>query len=391
MGVNTPQVAIARPPVAAGPQQAPPHRQAWIDNLRVAVITGVIGAHVTLIYALDVAWYYEERAASTVAKALLAAIFSPGLLFGMGLMFFVAGIFTPGALTSKGPRHFVADRLVRLGAPTLAYLFVVNPFMNFVGDHASGQGEGIADYFRRTYLDDVEFGVAWFITALLLFSVGYAVWRSRHPAPARSATPLRRADLIRAVVLIATASFAVRLVWPFLGGDVIGLSLWEYPQMVTLFALGVHASERGWIDHGLPRQLRRDCGRAAIASLLAVMALAVLIVLSDDADPFVGGLHPEAVAIPLIEGTIAVTMSLWLTDWFRRRLNRATNIAHAAGRASFVAYLAHAPISVLLAVAIRDVGLPAEAKFVLVFAATIALAFGAGALMTREHHGGRIL
>jgi hypothetical protein len=36
-------------------------RRAWIDNLRVAVIVGVIGARVAIMYVLDVGWYYGRR------------------------------------------------------------------------------------------------------------------------------------------------------------------------------------------------------------------------------------------------------------------------------------------------------------------------------------------
>lgn len=97
-------------------------REAWLDNLRVAIIVGVIGSHVALIYALEVGWYYEERTAGGVAKAVLAGVFSPGLLFGMGLLFFVAGFFTPPAFERKGARRFVIDRLWRLGIPTIVYL-----------------------------------------------------------------------------------------------------------------------------------------------------------------------------------------------------------------------------------------------------------------------------
>ena len=110
---------------------------------RVAIVAGVIGAHVSVIYALDVSWWYEERTASAAATAVLAGVFSPGLLFGMGLLFFVAGLFTPTALGRKGVRRFVLDRLWRLGIPTAAYLFVVNPALNFVGDRAMGLGETV--------------------------------------------------------------------------------------------------------------------------------------------------------------------------------------------------------------------------------------------------------
>lgn len=77
-----------------------------MDALRVAIVAGVIGSHVSVIYALDVGWWYEERTASAVATAVLAGVFSPGLLFGMGLLFFVAGLFTPPALGRKGARRY---------------------------------------------------------------------------------------------------------------------------------------------------------------------------------------------------------------------------------------------------------------------------------------------
>jgi hypothetical protein len=78
MGFTTPLGAPAGPVHSLD-------RRAWIDNLRIVVIVGVIGAHVSLINALDVGWYYEERTAGEVTRAILAAMFAPGLLFGRDL------------------------------------------------------------------------------------------------------------------------------------------------------------------------------------------------------------------------------------------------------------------------------------------------------------------
>ena len=367
-------------------------REAWIDNLRVAIIVGVIGSHVSLIYALDVGWYYEERTASEVAKAVLAGVFSPGLLFGVGLLFFVAGFFTPRALNRKGPRRFVIDRLWRLGVPTVAYLFVVNPAMNFFGSQAMGEGETVADHFRRTYWDDVELGVAWFLAALLLFSLAYAVWRSRHPVRTDHITPLRRSDLVKVGAFIAVASFLVRLEFPVLSGErLLTLNLWEYPQMSALFALGVFAQERGWLSDGLSPELRRSCGRAAAVGLVLAILVGVGITMSEDPEPFLGGLRFEATLIPLIEATLALGMSLWAIDWFRRRGNRAGSPVGGFGRASFAAYLLHAPITILLAIILREVGIPAEMKFLIVFAFGVVASFGFGWLSTRSRVAGRIL
>ena len=314
-----------------GAEHAPP-REVWVDTLRVAIVAGVIGSHVSVIYALDVGWWYEERTASAVATAVLAGVFSPGLLFGMGLLFFVAGLFTPTALGRKGARKFVLDRLWRLGIPTAAYLFVVNPALNFLGDRAMGQGEKVADYFRLTYWDDVELGVAWFMAALLAFSLVYAAWRSRHPAPTGRSSLLRRTDLVQAAAFIAVASFLVRIQFPILSGDVAWtLNLWEYPQMIALFALGVLARERGWLAEGLSPRLRRACGWAAGVGLVFAALVGAWIATSGDAEPFLGGFRLEATLIPLIEATLALGMSLWAIDWFRRRANTSSGLVRVSG------------------------------------------------------------
>jgi hypothetical protein len=367
-------------------------REAWIDKLRIAVIVGVIGSHVSLIYALDVGWWYEERTASEVAKAVLAGVFAPGLLFAMGLMFFVAGWFTPPAFGRKGASRFAMDRLWRLGVPTVAYLLLVNPMMNFFGDRAMGERETVADYFRNTYWFDVELGVAWFMAALLMFSLAYAVWRSRFPLKSAELKPLRRSDLLNAGVFIAVASFIVRLQFPVLSGDALWtLNLWEYPQMMTLFSLGVLAQERGWLSDGLSPQLRRTCGWAAVTGVLLAVLLGVGITVTDDPEPFLGGFHLEATLIPLVEATLALGMSLWAIDWFRRRADRASPLVRGLGRGSFVAYLVHVPVTILLAIVLREVLVLAELKFLIVFAVGAFASFGLGWLATRSRVTGRIL
>lgn len=101
------QTAPARGPAVSDRAS---RRATWIDNLWVAIIVGVIGSHVSVIYALDVGWWYEERTASEIAKAVLAGVFAPGLLFGMGLMFFVAGWFTPPAFERKVVEDVLVSR-----------------------------------------------------------------------------------------------------------------------------------------------------------------------------------------------------------------------------------------------------------------------------------------
>ncbi|MFZ1488793.1 MAG: RsmD family RNA methyltransferase [Ilumatobacteraceae bacterium] len=131
--------------------------------------------------------------------------------------------------------------------------------------------------------------------------------------------------------------------------------------------------------------------RRAAFSLVAAVVVAVGITLTEEPDPFLGGLRLHATVIPVIEAVIAVSMTLWITDCVRRRWDRASTLTHAAASASFAAYLLHAPITIALSAALSDVGVPAELKFLAVFAATVFASFGLGWLHTRSHVGGRIL
>lgn len=131
--------------------------------------------------------------------------------------------------------------------------------------------------------------MAWFLAALLVFSLAYTAWRSHHPVLAEHIRPLRRSDLVKVAVFIAVASYLVRLRFPVPSGDsVLAANLWEYPQMSALFALGVLARERGWLTDGLPPQLRRTCGRAAAVGFVLAVLAGVGIAISGDPDPFLG-------------------------------------------------------------------------------------------------------
>lgn len=249
-------------------------RQAWIDNLRVAVIVGVIAAHVSTAYILDIDWYYEERTASAVSEALLAPVVWMGLLFGMGLLFLVAGLFTPAAFARKGPRGFALGRLMRLGLPLVVFVFVFEPLTDFVGYRGMGGDDGFIAYLDRWRREDADLSVMWFVAALLAFSLVYAAWRSVRPARHDGVGRLGAVQLVGFGAFIAVGSFLVRFVWPFASNSVFGLNLWEFPQMMAMFGLGALAAEHGWLDNPLPDRFWRNCGLAALAG--GVMLLAIL-------------------------------------------------------------------------------------------------------------------
>jgi hypothetical protein len=61
------QVKGRRAGGAAAPEAVPAAaRLAWVDNLKVAVIAGVIVVHAAMAYIIDADWYYQERTSSEV-------------------------------------------------------------------------------------------------------------------------------------------------------------------------------------------------------------------------------------------------------------------------------------------------------------------------------------
>ncbi len=113
-------------------------RQAWMDNLRVAVIAGVIVTHVAATYAVPMPWYYEERTAGEVTVTLVSALLGPPVLFAMAMLFLVAGMLSPSSLRRRGPRRFIVERLVRLGVPLALTVVLIVPATALVGELAEG-------------------------------------------------------------------------------------------------------------------------------------------------------------------------------------------------------------------------------------------------------------
>jgi glucan biosynthesis protein C len=365
-------------------------RWAWVDNLRVAVIVGVIAAHVATAYILDIDWYYEERTPTGVSEALFGVVVGTGLLFGMGLLFLVAGLFSPASLARKGPRSFALGRLVRLGLPLVVFVAVFDSLTDFIGYRGMGGTLGFIDYLNRWRREDADLSVMWFVAALLALSLVYAGWRWLRPVGTGRGGSLGTVQLLGLGAFIAIGSFLVRIVWPFASNSLFGLNLWEFPQMIGMFALGVIAAERGWLDDALSDQFWRNCGLAAVAGV-ATLTILGAIGLSGDDNPLLGGAHPQALILPVAEALLAVGMSLWVFEWFRRRWRYAGPLARALGRSSFAAYIVHPPVVVLLSVGLSSVAVAVEMKFFAVAALGTAAAFALGWVITRWRPLARIV
>ena len=91
------------------------------------------------------------------------------------------------------------------------------------------------------------------------------------------------------------------------------------------------------------------------------------------------------------EQLLCVAMIVGLTVLFRERLNRQGVLAREAATASYTVYIIHAPIVILLTLAVRNIQVYPLLKFVLVALVTIPLCFTLAAGIRRLPLARRIL
>jgi glucans biosynthesis protein C len=353
----------------------PAPRRAYLDNLKAVLVAGVITGHVFITYAEVGSWAYREPSTNKAFIIPAAFYVAVGSMFAMGLFFLLSGLLTPGALARKGPAGFLKDRLARLGPPFLVFLLAVFPLVRWMGD---GSGKSLA-WFFRDQLKDPDPGPLWFVLVLFLFSAGYAVWRIFRPVrPAPHAW--RTSFLVGLAAGIAAATFAVRLRYPIDSHQIFVMHVWQWPQCIGLFALGVACAENGWLDP-VPDRLRRRAGLAALGGALTIVAALLLNMRS--LDPLRGGMTWQGAVVAVGEGMTAVGSSVWLLGLFQRRYDHAGPLARAMGRAAFGAYVLQAPVAVAIARLAHPLAIAPELKFLIVAPAAVAASFGLAHWLTR--------
>jgi fucose 4-O-acetylase-like acetyltransferase len=373
-------------------------RLLYLDNLRMVPITAVVLGHLSVTYGIDTDWvYYEGGQMSPVLSvvALLAAAI--GIGFAMGLFFMIAGYFTPPAYDRKGARGFLVNRLKRLGIPWLIYEVIINPLIHYAVDVHGGECQGgLYDcQFQGTfwqYLKDFPrasgsfgYGPVWFLEALLIFSIFYALWRmlAAPVTPAAAVEPGRTrvvpgsGAIVLFALVIGLSTFVVRF-WfkAFVKYEPFHLEFGRFPQYIALFVAGLWACRHDWLVAFSDRQAK-TWRWVALACVLTLPPLAVAAgVLSGTLDErATGGLNWLSLAYSLWEGFLCVSMIISILAWFRRRLDHQGRLARAMSESAFAVYVLHPAIIVPLALALSGIQMNLSLKFLLMAPIAVTLCY----------------
>lgn len=249
----------------------------YIDNLKVGLITLVVLQQALVTYGVEGGWYYTQKTTyiGAVIPMDLVAVISQS--FFMGFFFFLSAYFIPGSYNRKGAARFVKDRLLRLGIPLVFYSFIFSPVLIYLV-YYFGEGHHISFLqFLRGFHDWIDFGVLWFVAALLLFTFIYVVWRMvSKKYKSRSFTAPSSSMILWFAAAVGVISFLVRIVFP-IGWILhpVGFQLAYFSQYVALFVLGLVAAKNNWLDT-FPYEWGNRFARYVARLLIFLTAIPVL-------------------------------------------------------------------------------------------------------------------
>lgn len=366
-------------------------RLLYIDNIRLLVITLVVIVHIAITYSGPNRWYFTEiRPLSYVEGAFFGFFQSFSQAFFMGLLFLIAGYFVPGAYDKKGFGSFLRDRALRLGVPSLIYIFAVDPFIECVilGRHKSGQG------FFSYWVNNITNGhflsgngPLWFAIALLFFSLVYALFRlaaGNRGSVSRMRINTGAKNLVALVLIIAAFAFVIRIFFP-IATAFFNMMVCFFAQYIVLFIVGILAYRHDLFSKlSYKTEVRLLCWAPLWGfGGWGAMMLACQIFFGSNYSIYNGGLTWQSALYSLWESFTAVAMDFGLIVLFREKFNNQRSITKELSGGAFAVYVFHTPIIIAAAVLFAPVQWPPFFKFAAMSAVCVPACFAAASLLKR--------
>lgn len=330
-------------------------RLAWVDNIRTAMVFLVVNMHACVTYSHVGGWYLKVPPEPSIA-AKIPFLYWQGHLqaFFMGLLFFIAGFFAHGSCLRRGPVGFLGERFRRLGVPTIAYMFGIQPLILYVLLRKPDWPPTGELYLRYLTSQRVLYGSGplWFAIALLIFSSALAVWRFVRPPPfeiMRKLPPKFGQVAVFALVLAST-TFIIRLFQP-MDTNFFNLQLCFFPQYVGAFWVGVQAGRSDWLESFSRSTLAARLGWLGLIGgpfLLTTVMVEGGVIKTGDFEPYKGGWHGQALALATWEQLSGVALGAGVLALFQRQVRFNGWIARWLAKHSFAVYALHAPILVAM-------------------------------------------
>lgn len=364
-------------------------RLTYIDNYRVFLIVLVITGHISVVYGGTGkgTWPYIEKVTDFFTKAALAAFDALILGFVLTSFFFVSGYFVPKALNQKGFRKFITDRLIKFSVPVIFYFFVLSNINRFLGQTARGVFNGsFFEFIQLSWSNGIygRIGIMWFVVALLLFSIVYALfervfykskWFNAPPLPSHRHT-------FTFVILMSAFIYISRIWFPLKGFSLSDFPLGSMVLFFLFFLLGTLAYKGNWLEN-----INERVARPWFLVLLFVIILAFIAIATGNSGYETQQVQGygiwHSLGFALWEVVLSVGMLLNLLLVFKNHFNSVSSFSIALSQSSFTAYTIHPTIIILVTVYMKSWVIFPFVKFLLASAIILVIVFSLSWLITR--------
>jgi hypothetical protein len=371
--------------IAAQPQTTAPQtarktltgKIVFVDHLKVLMTVLVVLHHSFITYGAPGSWYFQQKTTHIWALFPMTIFVATNQSFFMGFFFFLSALFLRQSYQKKGAGWFAADRLKRLGIPLAFYSFILSPILNYTVEHYGyGEHHSFIEYMSG-YHHWIDFGVMWFVAALIVFNFVYLLFKSLHiHFNLKIGFPSNR-QIILFGIFLALLSFLTRLLFPT-GWTLYptGFQLGYFPQYIFLFIAGLVASKNKWLDQ---LDLRQGRTMARIARLMVLILLPVIfiayLILKFPGDNFNGGWNWVSLFYSLweqITGIMIMTALLIIASF---KWNYQSPFLKRLSANAYGVYIFHPLVLITLSLLIKDWGVDPVVKLIIVGPSAVALSF----------------
>jgi surface polysaccharide O-acyltransferase-like enzyme len=342
---------------------------AYIDNLKVVLTVLVVLHHTFITYGAPGSWYYSEKTTHTAALIPMTLFVATNQSFFMGFFFFISAYFTESSYQKKGPVRFTADRLKRLGIPLIFYSLILSPVLSYLV-YRFGKGHDITYLqYLGGFKSWIDFGVLWFVAALLLFSLLYvgAMLILKSSSSLSRRTPGALAIVLFALTL-ALGSYLARSVFPV--GWVlapVGFQLGHFVQYIALFTLGIVASRGQWL-HKVSYKMSKGFAMMVLVMIVIVFPVIyyVKIITNSPIETFNGNGYWQSLMYACWEQFTGIFIITALLGIAKQKWNSQSALMESLSRAAFAVYVFHPLVLISLSMLLKPWGADPAVKLLVV-------------------------
>lgn len=344
-------------------------RLTYLDNIRSLVIILVIVMHAAVTYSGFGGWYYIEGSPDKLPVWEMVFF---GLLqsfiqaWSMGILFFISAFLAVKALKKRGTFGFIKERLFRLGLPLFIFVFLINPLIGYIlddYDHAIGLAQNYL-YYLVSFSWIESTGPLWFVQALLIFCLFYSILNKIFPEIIKIRA-ISTKNIISAILLIAVTAFIIRIFIP-IGYSFYNLQIPYFASYIAMFIAGIIIGENELLENISNEKMTKWLWISLIIGLPLWAFTMVVGGALEGESYFNGGFHWQNLAFALWESLTAIGFSIGLLALLQKKANNKSRFSELMRDNAFGIYFFHAPILVIISLALRHWLIDSFLKFLIV-------------------------